>query len=110
MRPIIRPGKVLAIAVVAGSLSGCSALGPSSDEANAVVAAFVQALQAGDGIQACALLNSAAADGVESRTGSDCDRGILSLGLPATMSEPKSTEVYGRSALVQSSEESISSP
>jgi hypothetical protein len=101
---------VLVASLLAGALTaalaGCSTLGPTSADADATVAAFGAALEAGDGVTACALLDEGAVDDVQSQTKADCSDGVLELDLPVAGS-PHATEVYGRSALVRAAADSL---
>lgn len=106
MRPRSTAGAILLVPFIVASLLGCSALGPSADDANHVTATFGEALDTRDGAGACELLNAAAEEDVESQTGMSCSDGVLELDLTGA-SDVQSTDVYGRSALVRSTTDSI---
>jgi hypothetical protein len=105
MRFRFRLRVVLVVAFATGSLAACSTIGPSAADATSTAAAFRQAVDAGDGGAACELLNEPAREDVESSTGADCETGILALELGDQV--VRSTDVYGRSALVESSTGSV---
>jgi hypothetical protein len=105
MRFRFTAASVLLVALTTGSLAGCSTIGPSAADATSTAAVFRQAVDAGDGGAACELLNEPARENVESSTDADCETGIL--GLELGDQDVRSTDVYGRSALVQSSTGSV---
>jgi len=87
--------------VVVAVLAGCSAGGSARAGAEATTDRFAQAVSAGDGARACALLTPDARDAVETASGVECATGIgrLRLAVPSAVA-PGDTQVYGRAAMV----------
>ncbi|AZZ51464.1 hypothetical protein [Rathayibacter festucae] len=95
------PAGTLAVGLVL-SLAGCAGLAPDAAAAGATAAAFEEALAAGDGAAACAVLTPRAAEAVvETGAGSTaCPDAILALGLdPASAGSPRA-EAFGQAAVV----------
>ncbi|PPF64032.1 hypothetical protein C5E11_04780 [Clavibacter michiganensis] len=82
------------------ALAGCSSLEPDGANAASVGNAFVEAIAAGNGADACALLNDSARQSVAKQTDEDCADGIrhLDLDLDGTVT---SAQIYSRAAFVE---------
>jgi hypothetical protein len=107
MRHPLRSGLVVvALLLTSAAAAGCAALGPNAADADAVASQFSTALDESNGAAACDLLNERARSAVEDASGSDCAEGILTLGIPAS-GDPVTSEVYGRSALVETDSDSL---
>ncbi len=87
--------------VVLAVLTGCSAGGSARADAEATAERFAQAVSAGRGATACALLTRDAREDVETASGVGCATGISRLRLAVPPADaPGDTLVYGRAAMV----------
>jgi hypothetical protein len=91
-------------ALAALCCTGCGDGG--ADKPRSVAASFENALGAGDGDAACALLAPATLSELEQSSGSPCARAILDQDLPSASSPPDAV-AYGSMAQVRYAEETL---
>ena len=94
-------GAVGTASIVLVVLAGCSAGGSARAGAETTAEQFAQAVSAGHGAGACALLTRDAREDVETASGVACATGIgrLRLAVPSA-DAPDDARVYGRAAVV----------
>ena len=89
-----------------GGLAGCGSVGRRSDAASDAAVRFLDAVSAGDGEAACALLAPDAVEEVERSSGQTCAQAVTDEDLP----EPGTVtgaDVYGQWALVRLSGQAV---
>jgi hypothetical protein len=91
--------RLVAAVVAAGVLAGCGSVGGREQAADAAVRQLFDAIEAGDGDAACALLAPDTADAVAEDQ--PCAEAILDEDLPDDPGEVTGTEVYGQRAQVK---------
>jgi hypothetical protein len=90
---------VSAIAIALAGLCAACGTAERSDDATAVVERFQAALDASDGMAACAELSEETSTTLEQQEGDPCDEAILAIELPPGR-EVSDTSVYVTSASV----------